>query len=287
MDQLVEQSPTLILGGLEFKRLTLTLVGCGGTGSHVASGLAVISQELQTRGVTTDVLFVDPDVVEARNIGRQLFSQADLGRAKAVVLAERLNNAFGGTVGAAVREIDGLDTFVEDETPIEAVGILPGDDHGRAGSRRREGGCINVVIGAVDNAPARKLIARQVDQADGRLWWLDTGNEYASGQVALGNRRRVRVELGMASGAPAPHVVWPDLVKGRRKRARAACGVEEQGLMVNRMTAAWACSMLADLLLDRRMRYFAVAFNTTWGNSRAWALDVPTIKELGAYDGAI
>ncbi len=58
----------------DFKRVYITLVGCGGTGSHIASGLVAIGQALRQRSIGLDLLFVDPDRVEVKNVGRQLFS---------------------------------------------------------------------------------------------------------------------------------------------------------------------------------------------------------------------
>src|SRR5512136_2853473 len=93
----------------DFKRVYLTLVGCGGTGSHIASGLVSIAQALQERAIPCSMLFIDPDRVEPKNVGRQLFSAGDVGEAKAEVLAGRLNAAFGERIMAAVRGVDALD----------------------------------------------------------------------------------------------------------------------------------------------------------------------------------
>ena len=155
----------------EFRHVALTLVGCGGTGSHIASGLITLAQALSEKGISTDILFIDPDIVEPKNVGRQLFSQADVGRPKAHVLAERLNAAFAATVGCAVRKVDTLDKF--------------GAEDDRVADDARNKLC--VVVGAVDTASARKVIAANVRAATGRVWWLDCGNENHSGQVALGN----------------------------------------------------------------------------------------------------
>jgi hypothetical protein len=42
-----------------------------------------------------DPTFIDPDVVEAGNVGRQLFTPADLGLPKAEVIAKRLSYPLG------------------------------------------------------------------------------------------------------------------------------------------------------------------------------------------------
>jgi len=200
-------------------------------------------------------------------VGRQLFSLADVGQPKAEALAGRLNAAFGLAIGASVRAIDSRDSF-----------LSPDRD------------ALNVVIGAVDNPAARSRIARAVKKADGRLWWLDVGNDHYSGQIAIGNigsdvdKRQIRPMLGMIEALPAPHLVYPDLIaipkKKLRRRVPSCAELAEdarQGLMVNRMAAAWACALLHDFLLGE-LKYFALAFDLGWGGVRTWTLDEQTLR---------
>jgi PRTRC genetic system ThiF family protein len=264
----------------DFKRVALTLVGCGGTGSHIASGLASIALALQEQGVGVDMLFIDPDRVEPKNVGRQLFTSGDVGQAKAEVLAERLNAAYGLRIGAAVRRIDSLD--------IESS----------AQNTNYRDGILFVVVGAVDNAAARAVMASAVKRSGGRLWWLDCGNENHSGQVCIGNtaeKRAMRgsVALGMVDRLPAPSVVYPDLVssphpsspvrKKRRQGRGESCAeltaAGEQSLMINRMMAGWACSMLHDFVVTRDQLYLGVAVDLAWGGMRTYTIDAPTIAE--------
>lgn len=264
-----------------FQRVNLTLVGCGGTGSHIASGLVALAQALQERDQHMELLFVDPDHVEPKNVGRQLFAAGNVGRAKATVLAVRLSAAFGLGVMSAVRPIDARDTFLHPDA-----------------------GALNIVIGAVDNKPARALIAAAVAAAQGRLWWLDAGNEDHSGQVALGNRTQAAqlkgtVGLDMLADLPAVSVLYPDLVampkpiklikvKGRKPKAANcadAVAAGEQGLMVNRMAAGWALAMLHDLLLGE-LKYFALAFDLQFGGTRPYALDLATLEQVTGLPAA-
>ena len=72
------------------------LVGCGGTGAQLARAIARISRMMQDAGKTVPHLrFIDPDVIEQKNIGRQLFTDAVIGQNKAVALARRFNMALG------------------------------------------------------------------------------------------------------------------------------------------------------------------------------------------------
>jgi PRTRC genetic system ThiF family protein len=237
----------------------LTLVGCGGTGSHLASGLATLALALREQDHPVRIMFVDPDHVEEKNVGRQLFTTAEVGLAKSGVLAMRLAQAYALPIDALIR-------------PVSAEDICVGT---------RED--LSLVIGAVDNAAARQVIAQACERAAGQLWWLDCGNENHSGQIALGNSvepRRWKPALGMVDALPAPHVVYPDLVKAPKAAKHVSCAdALEQGLMVNRMVAAWALAMLHDFLLGQ-LKYFTLDFDLAFGGVRARPLDEAALAEV-------
>lgn len=242
-----------------YERVYLLLAGCGGTGSHIATGLAAIALALAERGRACAIDLVDPDRVERKNIGRQLFGEADLRQPKAFVLRERLQAAYGLPVGAI---------------------------HGRFSAQlaRPQPGTLTVVVGAVDNPAARAEIAKAVTAGGGRVWALDCGNENHSGQVAVGNSAaRITPALGLTDALPSPYTVYPDLVAAPRQAKRKAASCAElteagtQGLMVNRMAAAWALSLLNDLLLGT-LRVFAVDFDLSWAGVRARTIDAEALK---------
>jgi hypothetical protein len=180
----------------------------------------------------------------------------------------RLNAAFGERIMSVVRGVEALDLVAE-----------------------HTGSTLHIVIGAVDNPAARAVIADVVKSANGQLWWLDAGNENHSGQVLLGNTAtnaalRGAIALGMIDRMPAPNVVYPDLVKApkvKRSKRRASCAEltasGDQSLMINRLMAAYALSMLADFLVTRDLRYFGVALDAQWGGLRTYTIDAPTIAE--------
>lgn len=248
-----------------YNRVRITLVGCGGTGSHLASGLAAVAIGFQERAVPCEMRFIDPDRVEEKNVGRQLFAGDDVRLPKAGVLAQRINAAYGLAIAHALRKV----------TPDD---LLPERD------------ALNIVVGAVDNAAARADISRAVIAAAGGLWWLDCGNENHSGQIAIGNEHRARhlraaIALSMTDRLPAPHVVYPDLIATSKqlKRRGASCAEltesGEQGLMLNRLMAAWALTMLHEFL-SGTLRYFALDVDTKWGGVRAHIIDEQTLAEV-------
>src|SRR5579871_4736397 len=134
----------------------VTLVGLGGTGAQIARHVARIVYDMRrSRLHTPKLVFIDPDTVEEKNVGRQLFTRAEIGQNKAVALMRRFNCALG-------LDITAIPEAIRVEQHFE-----------------RNGG--NLVIGAVDNHLARRELA----QVQGV--WLDCGNHRASGQVILGN----------------------------------------------------------------------------------------------------
>ena len=135
----------------------LVLVGCGGTGSQVARTIARITRMMLDSGKSAPrVRFVDPDIIETKNVGRQLFQDSTVGMYKAVELARRFNYALGLEIEAVV------EPFNHEEHINNRYGT--------------------VIIGAVDNWMARKAIAKAEDTI-----WIDCGNSRHSGQVVIGS----------------------------------------------------------------------------------------------------
>lgn len=77
-------------------RVTVNLIGAGGTGSQVVGALARMDYALYKLGHPgLSVTIIDDDIVTEANIGRQLFSASDIGLSKANVLATRINSFYG------------------------------------------------------------------------------------------------------------------------------------------------------------------------------------------------
>src|SRR6266702_3159298 len=71
----------------------IVVVGCGGTGSAIASGLPYLHQSMLATGHPggLDVTLIDGDRISATNCVRQPFSESEIGLFKSVVLVRRLN----------------------------------------------------------------------------------------------------------------------------------------------------------------------------------------------------
>jgi len=76
--------------------ITVALVGAGGTGSQALTCLGRLDASLIALGHPG--LFVtvyDPDAIMSTNMGRQLFTERDMGLNKASCLVTRINRFFG------------------------------------------------------------------------------------------------------------------------------------------------------------------------------------------------
>lgn len=226
---------------------TIVLVGCGGTGSHLAQTLARLAAHCHsTGGPRLTLAFVDGDMVEAKNVGRQLFSPSDVGKNKAMVLAARLNAVFG------------LDIQAFPKILVEQM-LRCGDDYG-------------ILVGAVDNAQARLAIRNTLHNssysAAGWRIWLDLGNHESSGQVVCGtaggtlDRKSMggAIQHGLCSRLPVASVLYPELLIDAPIAPRADCAAamqdNAQSLMVNQTMAAIGGQYLYDLVVRRRLTRF-------------------------------
>lgn len=143
--------------------ISVNLIGVGGTGSSFLTALVRINKSLVTLGhAGLQVVAHDPDKVEEANLGRQLFTDAELGMNKAVALINRANRAFGTAWKASPKEFD------------------------------RKSGSAILTITCVDNVAARLEVANNLQKhaSNGRysntpLYWMDCGNGLDSGQVVL------------------------------------------------------------------------------------------------------
>lgn len=223
----------------ELRHVTVALVGCGGTGSHIAQTLARLAAHCRdTNGPRVTLGLVDGDTVEAKNVGRQLFSAADVGKNKAKVLTARFAALFGIDIVA-------FPHYLKDQ-------------------RIATEGSYGILVGAVDSAAGRRAIQNQLHRHGWRLW-LDCGNHESSGQVVVGSVREAKdlvgaIQHGLCSRLPTAPALYPELLQDAAVQPRADCAAamqdNAQSLQVNQMMAAIAGQYLYDLIVRRRLTRF-------------------------------
>jgi PRTRC genetic system ThiF family protein len=270
--------------------LTIVLVGCGGTGSHIADALASLAIECRRRGEAEPrVILVDGDRVESRNTVRQRFLEREIGRHKVHAVAGRLAH----DVGVAFESVAEMATTAL----LERVGGADND------------GAPVIVVGAVDTRAARREIARYVVGRDllhgaagrRRRLWLDCGNDDANGQVLVGDTADPRTlkrpfVLGgqLCAALPAPFVVEPTLIiepasPQREADVPCAAAVEagEQDPLINRHMATIAARYLQALILRRRVEHFRTVTDLLSLTTRSTRITRATLAEVATTAGAV
>lgn len=161
--------------------LNFIIIGAGGTGSRIVPMLAQLIQSLPYMANLRPILFlVDDDIVEEKNLTRQLFAPQDVGQHKAKVITERYSQFYPslemhGIVGR-VDDRDSLPTFTIGT--LIKTGMSP-EDSLKIMARR------TVVITAVDSMESRRWCIASALHLPSPLsmTFLDPGNEDTFGQV--------------------------------------------------------------------------------------------------------
>ena len=226
-------------------KVTINLIGAGGTGSQVLSGLARLHQALLAINHPGIHVYVwDDDVVTDANVGRQLFSPADIGMNKALCLVTRINRFFG-------YEWEGRAELYQ-----------PNCDNA------------NITISCVDSVQSRLLINKAFVDKRGfsRLepmkkpyYWMDFGNMQKTGQVVIGTVLSIvqpkKSQYQLVASLPTVVKKFKQLKKVKEEDQGPSCSLAEalhkQDLYIN--------STLANLGLNLLWRLFKDAHLTIQG----------------------
>lgn len=211
------------------------LVGVGGTGSHIAMSVGRMLYDMRLRSLATPhLVLVDPDHVEQKNVGRQLFAPQDVDQPKAAVLSRRLNFFMGLNTTYRVEKFD---ADMVDE-------------------RRYANGCNTILLGAVDGHEGRQAMSAVKSAV-----WIDAGNHFDAGQVIIGDtttqnvfsNRGWKEEEGIARTLPSAAQLYPELLEpAPDPEPQVSCATlvqrGDQHLLINQMMATIASNYLYQLL---------------------------------------
>ena len=226
--------------------VTVHLIGAGGTGSQVLEALARMDAALIRLGHPgLYVTVFDADEVSESNIGRQLFSPADIGLNKAICLVTRTNQFFG--------------------LEWEAVPEMYSDDAPSA----------NITISCVDNVKSRLVIYQHLKQVnhisdvyESPLYWLDFGNTQQTGQVILGTVKPIKQpkKAKYPTQATLPTLCdMFDLTQVDEQNSGPSCSVTEalrkQDLFINSTLAQNGCALLWKLFREAKLEHHGVFLN--------------------------
>lgn len=231
-------------------RVTVDLVGLGGTGSQALTRLGFINEALTKLGHPgLHVRAWDGDTVSESNVGRQAFYEADIGLNKATVLVSRLNRAMG---------------FDWEAQPYK-YGQFPG---------ARDRCTSNITVTCVDTIKARVDVGARLKAFGNKgitgdnltrtpYYWLDFGNAQKTGQVVLGTIRPADqpadVPEALEAVSELPHVMklFPNLKKQKDEDSGPSCSLAEalhrQDLFINGSLCLLGMSLLWKLFREYRV----------------------------------
>ena len=193
----------------------IIVVGCGGTGGFVADGLARLLPP------SINLILIDMDTVEERNLNRQSFTAADVGLFKSEALAKRLAGKY--------------------QRPIQ-YSVLPVG----AGNLPR-----GIIVGCVDNGPARQAIAEHLH--DGQ-WYIDSGNGRNFGQILHGNSKTEELRpsfiADLCCRLPLPTIQQPAILAQvpRQRSCADAVAADDQSPTINQAMGALVLEVVRRIL---------------------------------------
>lgn len=246
------------------KRVSVHLVGVGGNGAQMAACLARLDIAMRALGhpYGLHVSAFDADRVSEANVGRQLYSAADIGRHKAIVTIHRLNQFYGLDWTAVPRRY---------EDAREAHPFSRGAD---------------ILISCLDSRAARRQLHRLVFDGDaGYHYWLDLGNTESTAQVVLG-----QPACRSASGDPArlpcvtelfPELLNPVVPDDDRPSCSVRMSLAAQGLFVNDVAVRFAAQLLYELFSKGRIAAHGVLINLDSKRSGPIDVDPRTWERFG------
>ena len=223
--------------------IRILVVGCGGNGSAIASGLPYLHQALLAFGHPggLQVTLVDPDTVSETNCVRQPFCRTEIGFPKAIVLAHRINLFWGLNWQGMQAQIQQVAKNAE----------------------------VDLVIGCVDTRKARRAIDKWVLKSR-VLYWLDLGNNASSGQFILGqpknsaNKRKGKCRLPTVTEL-FPEIAAPGQKDDDQPSCSAAEALTRQEPFINQNLAYQALGMLTRLLRHGALTYHGGFCNLSTG----------------------
>lgn len=204
----------------------LIVIGCGGTGGHYINNLGRFLHSYDLKGeFNLKITLVDGDVVEKKNLTRQPFLPADVGRKKAEVMAEVMREVYGV-------KCDYVDSYIDYASDI---------------ARLVRSDTVVLLIGAVDNHQCRQSMHDFFEESDTCIY-MDSANEYSVGEIVIG------AHIGGIEMYPDRSAYFPEVLTDKStRRSEESCEVlnaaSPQHLVTNLLAA--------NLLLINTVEFFA------------------------------
>lgn len=172
------------------EKYDILVLGSGGTGTYFLKEFNhFLARNADAQSMINSLTIADGDVVEEKNLDRQCFLEEDIGRNKASVFADVLNDAmeeYNVRKGFSVRwkacceyitSVDELKRIISVSNYQEQY-----DSYNHILTLR-----IPLIIGCVDNDAARLMCEELFKELD-YCFYYDSGNDFSTGEVNFAHR---------------------------------------------------------------------------------------------------
>ncbi|MFD5853583.1 thiamine biosynthesis protein ThiF [Cytobacillus pseudoceanisediminis] len=257
-------------------------IGTGGTGGYTVHHIA---QLLGTSQSPAAYVIADPDVIEQKNLGNQLFLPQEVGLKKADVLARRYSAAYGLDIGSF------SDSFIESPEHLKS---LFSTEYMRTQINGDNTLVLPIIIGTVDNNYSRRIMY-ELFRSLRTCVYIDAGNESTvvphdwqtrskndwteeelaayqesgwSGQVVIG----VKANL---FNQPAVAEVFPDILTDTDeiRPSELSCSElsasEPQRLIVNKFAALSIANIVNTIVEEKKINSHITFFHVRKNYMRA------------------
>jgi len=221
--------------------IEVNLIGAGGTGSQVLTGLVRINHALTTLGhAGLQVNVWDDDVVTEANLGRQLFFESETGLYKSVALINRVNRCFGTNWKAQAEKFQRTELGRLPEHTMATIYIS----------------CVDSVAARFEIADMLRILSREGLYRNHPKYWMDFGNSRYTGQVLLSSIGKIyqphSEKFDTVAELPFITDAYGDLLKqSENSDPTPSCSLaealEKQDLFINPSLTQMGCSLLWNL----------------------------------------
>ena len=217
----------------------IIIVGCGATGSNL---VALLSQYGISEKRIRTLTLIDGDMVEAKNFKNQKFTEKDINRNKAEVLANRYRK-----LGVDINYIDKYITHHNEL--IDVINKLGKD---------------TILIGCVDNILARRHMHYAfMDDSIENIVYIDTGNGDVErkGQTVVGLKAYGKI-INEPVASTFPEILTKEEVAEQEMEYKcSAIDDHPQNMAVNVMSASVVFAIVTNIITFNKISKNVIRFN--------------------------
>ena len=244
----------------EIKEVILCVVGCGGTGSSFVELLTrYLSQNHnQSRLRIREMLLIDGDIVEEKNLKNQAFIMDDVGYPKSAVLADAMNQYLAA--GNASVRWKSYNKYIVSSKELQSLI----EEHCKSVTKET----LVCIFGCCDNHNCRLMMEDIFNSTKfPNIFLYDSANEFKNGEVVFAHKINMQVH------SPCRSVIFPDIKTGDlRNVTEMSCeelnNVAPQHLLVNRFAAQVLMQGFTSMFEEGVPKFGFCVFNAASMNSQ-------------------